>query len=644
MIQEEITLRDGYYLSVYFHISEIDYLLDIGKRHDQNMTLFCKKGHLIELIRVWELERHTGIKHFSRAFMDENHARTIINKLLEPLGLNLRDMVEVWGTPEIATVNDYTSCDDYPEYTYHSISHLFSAMFVDSEIFYGENIIGLAVDGGPDTVVDTTSVNKKFYAGAVNEKGSLTLSHVYSPGPLWETAANKLGMQEGTLMALAHASTTKAHMNIGEFPLIKDSQSLYEAKDFVERILNEINELTPDHAPMACTQFDSAFSLVENRISMVMKIIHEVSVRLMEINVERLLQESGLRPEETYLALSGGFALNCPTNSHLMKKYKFKGFLASPCVNDGGLSLGMGLFAFFKKMGRRMRFKFTHAYHGTDDRGSVIDTTFAPYVDRIEEFDTNIFVEDISESPVVWFNGNAELGPRALGNRSILGDPRKKETKELLNLYKKREWWRPVAPVILEEELEEWFEAEFMSPYMLHTFIVKEQVKHLMPAILHLDESARVQTIKNSSNVMLYRAIQGFKDATGVPMLCNTSLNDKGEPIIDSIEGALHFCLVNGISVAYINGSRVKLNNHARYNRDSSYDSKPYPRSQINVIDEHAATVAWSRINPNGIPKDVLITYRNLAFNQIVPYIDITDQDNVVRIKRLTKLGQKWAF
>ena len=263
-----------------------------------------------------------------------------------------------------------------------------------------------------------------------------------------------------------------------------------------------------------------------------------------------------------------GYALNCPTNSYIMKKYGFKGFVAPPCVSDCGISIGIGLYAFYKHIGCNFNFKLENAFYGNQDNRVTEIVTEFPWEKHVKSFalmDMKQCVEDIINGPIVWFYGRAEIGPRALGNRSLLADPRNKDSKNKLNIIKKREWWRPVAPVILEEDIDDWFIDVYPSPFMLHTFKIKENKNELIPAVMHIDGSSRLQTVNKTQNAILYEVIRTFKEKTGIPILCNTSLNDKGEPIIDRIDEALNFALRKKIKVLYINGYRIELKNHDMY-------------------------------------------------------------------------------
>lgn len=597
-------MRDGYYLSTYMHINELAYLMGVKKRHDQNISLWLKHGNKINLVHYWEIERLTGYKQHATSFFDIKHATNFINELLSEYKLSLDDMVEVWGTPQIQTCNDYHSINDYPELSYHSISHLFSAVMMDTEKYYNSNIIALAVDGGPDSVLDTEETKKYYYSGCIVRNGKSELFQIFSPGPLWFYASLCYNLREGTLMALASASKSELLMPVSDVLLVKDISSLKNIFDYIKNLVKYVDALDENQQGKLFNEFDPLFTVEENKISMVVKVIQSISLKIMERNIEDILQKYDLNPFDTYLALSGGYALNCPTNSYLMHKYGFKGFIAPPCVSDCGLSLGIALYAFNKKM-NTVEFNLRHSYYGNQDNNLdyIINCSdFNGHIKQVSDLDEEQAVEDIICSPIVWFDGRAEIGPRALGNRSIIGDPRNQATKEKLNIYKQRQWWRPVAPIILEEEIDNWFENAYVSPFMLHTFTTKRGKEDLIPAITHLDGSARVQTIDRVNNKKLYSIVNKFKEKTGVPIVCNTSLNDRGEPIIDKIGEAINFALRKGIRIVYVNGKRLEICNHEKY-----LEEKPLKRSkEFTVLSEEERAVLLKEFNPHDVPEDIL--------------------------------------
>src|SRR5438105_12346348 len=160
-----------------------------------------------------------------------------------------------------------------------------------------------------------------------------------------------------------------------------------------------------------------------------------------------------------------------------------------------------------------------------------------------------------------WFQGGSEFGPRALGNRSLLADPRKPEMKDILNSrVKHRQAFRPFAPIVLAERMKEIFEGEEDSPFMLIAKPVRPEWRDKIPAIVHVDGTARVQTVREATNPMLYRLLKEFEALTGVPVLINTSFNVKGEPIVETPQDAMICFLTTGIDHLVLHDMLVSKN------------------------------------------------------------------------------------
>ena len=637
-------MKDGYYLSTYLHIGEISFLRRLNFRHDQNISLWLKRSNKVELVHYWEIERITGIKEQYYSFYNYDQAVGLINQLLKQYNLSIGDMQEVWGTPQLQTCNDYFSLYDYPNLEYHSVAHLFSSMLMDTDIFYNNPILSLAVDGGPDKVLDLDS-HRKFYAGGVSKNGSIIdLFPISSPGYIWGRAAYAFGYKEGTLMALAGACKSRllnyqsTCMMINDLKTTKGARN--EAKQYMKHLIETLNYFEGENSitDTRFSDYDADFSIRDNQISMAMKEIQNLSIQMMTKEIDTILERYQLNPCETYLSLSGGYALNCPTNSYLMNKYKFKGFLAPPCVNDSGMSLGIALYAFYKK-NPGFQFKLQNAYYGdADDRLSIISQSerFSYFISDITMLDYQQAVKDIIHAPIVWFNGRAEIGPRALGNRSLIADPRTVTSKDLLNKIKQRQWWRPVAPIILEEELHNWFENAYPSPFMLHTFRLKEDKIRQVPAIAHLDTSSRVQTVTEENNSMIYQLLLKFQQATQVPLLCNTSLNDRGEPIINRIEEAFNFALRKKIEIVYINGQRVKLHHFEDFT-DTQCEKRPV--DFFGYITPEDAKEKLSQWDPYNIPEDLLYTY--LLTKNLHENFTIKNKTDIKALEKLSKIISK---
>ena len=290
----------------------------------------------------------------------------------------------------------------------------------------------------------------------------------------------------------------------------------------------------------------------------------------MDHQVEEIVEKYQLETRETTLAVGGGFCLNCPTNAYLMKKYRFKRFQAPPCINDGGQALGIGLYEFYRRMGQ-FSFSFgENPFRGVAPKISVERIKMlkeTSFVEKVTQYTAKQAANDLIKDVVVWFEDGAEIGPRALGHRSLLGNPTNPRTKKRLNEIKKREFWRPVAPIVKVEEGDEYFEQLLPSPFMLHTFRLRPEWKERLESISHIDGTARVQTVKKDclETQKICEILDEMKKIVGVPIICNTSLNDKGEPIIETMERALDFAMEKKIVCVYINGWRIQLKNFDQY-------------------------------------------------------------------------------
>lgn len=624
-------------MSVYSHISEMANLINIGLRDNHNMSLWKKSGSKVKLIHYWEFERLSGKKQHKFSFYDVDHARRVINDLLSEYHLSIDDMEEIIGTPGIATCDDYSSLEEFSEYTYHSIAHLFSGIMMDTNVFYNEDIIAIAADGGPDNVVDVAGRTKYFYSGIVSHKGKIDVYPIDSPGPLWVFMKYRYSMQEGSLMALGSASDSKYYISLeecfDELQSIKRIGDINLSYNWFVNIAEKVEAVTEQNAGVQFNYFDERFTMEENKISMVVKIVQSISIKLMEKNVEMLLREGNLSASNTYLTVVGGYALNCPTNAYLKDKYQFKGFMAPPCVSDTGMSLGIALYYFGKN--EKIDFNLESAFWGHQENDQSIYSLlqcdeFKPYVKSVAKVDVDQIVKDIIEHPIVWFDGRAEIGPRALGDRSIFADPRNPEHKVCLNEIKQRQWWRPVAPIVLEEEQEKWFENFYSSPFMLMAVKIKADQVNTVSAVAHLDNTARIQTInKNQKDSILYEIVSKFYEKTQVPMICNTSLNDKGEPIIDNSREALNFSLRKKISVIYLNQIRIELTDFENYSeqnpatRSAVFDCKLTDEEKKNRLED---------LNPYNLTRAQLILYLN---NPELNVYDLKSEKDVKKLLRI---------
>jgi len=248
----------------------------------------------------------------------------------------------------------------------------------------------------------------------------------------------------------------------------------------------------------------------------------------------------------TRLCMAGGVAHNCTLNGKVLDAHLFDQVFVQPAAHDAGGALGAAWWAYYSAHPHGPRKSLSHLYHGTDV-GSADEIRAA--LDRWSEFVELEEVPDIAAhtarlladgAVVGWMQGRSEFGPRALGNRSILADPRPPGQKQLINqMVKKREAYRPFAPSILEERATEYFElpaTQTEMPFMIFVVSVKEGKRRELGAVTHIDGTARVHTVSRAANPMLWELISQFEKITGVPVLLNTSFNNNAEPIVDSVD------------------------------------------------------------------------------------------------------------
>jgi carbamoyltransferase len=251
------------------------------------------------------------------------------------------------------------------------------------------------------------------------------------------------------------------------------------------------------------------------------------------------------------LCLAGGCAMNSVANGKIYKNTPFKKVYVQSAAGDAGGAIGAA-YSVWHKLEPRRSFHMSHSYWGPGFNNEKFDILLQQHSDRLlKESCRKIFVQDqvelcrcvaddISQGKVIgWFQGRMEWGPRALGNRSILGDPRRSDMKDILNhKIKRRESFRPFAPSVLRDEVSNWFEQEDDVPFMMQVYPVKSDKRSLIPAVTHVDGSGRLQTVTKDSNQIYYCLITEFFKKTGVPMVLNTSFNEN-EPIVCNPEEAL---------------------------------------------------------------------------------------------------------
>ncbi len=262
-----------------------------------------------------------------------------------------------------------------------------------------------------------------------------------------------------------------------------------------------------------------------------------------------MLRKLAKQSQRRAVSLAGGVAFNCVANGKIFDATPFEHVYVHPAAGDAGLAVGAALYVWHQILDKPRSFVMDHAYWGPSFSRQQIQRA----ITASEPASKGFVVADLPEGELLkrtaaiiadgkvlgWFQGRAEWGPRALGNRSIVADPRRPEMKEILNRrIKHREVFRPFAPSILAEETGTWFEKSHPSPFMTLAYSVKPDKRQQIPAPTHVDGTGRVQTVTREANPRYHALISAFRDLTGVPVVLNTSFNDN-EPIVCTPEEAV---------------------------------------------------------------------------------------------------------
>lgn len=422
-------------------------------------------------------------------------------------------------------------------YLEHHQTHAASAFFVSPF----DTAAILTWDG---TGEDTTTLFCKGKANKIEVLNRIKLPH--SLGQFYSAVTNFIGFDmfagdEWKVMGLAAYGKPKHYDFFREKVLTTNGKGdfkfdikvldhhLAKHYQFSDAIVKELGpgrkpgeELTEHHWDIAC----SAQKALEDTAIYLVGKIHEMT-------------------GEENLCMAGGVAFNSVMNGRIFHETPFKNFYVQAAAGDAGCSLGAALMVWHQKLGNPRGFEMKHAYWGpgfsNEECRAALDESGLQYETQADEELLPKLAKMISEGAIVgWFNGRMELGPRALGARSFLADPRRGDMREILNhKVKLREWFRPLAPSMQEEHGTEVFGVEHHDPFMITVLEVAEEYKEKIPAVVHVDGTARPQMVSRDTNPRYWNLIDEFKKLTGIPMLLNTSFNVQ-EPIVCTPQNAIN--------------------------------------------------------------------------------------------------------
>jgi carbamoyltransferase len=414
----------------------------------------------------------------------------------------------------------------------HHLSHAASSFYPSG--FEDANILSLDGSGGDKSGILAKGSGKTIEV-------LKTVSNRGSWGLLYESVTEKLGFRrhsgEGKVMGLAaYGTPDPAGLPCvnwdGEIPEIDPAAR----KAFIEALPTRKPDdpITDYHKNLAATLQDT---------------LERAGMRM----VEWLYQQTGYRR----LCLAGGSALNCSMNGKLVRLPFVDEIFIQPAAHDAGTALGAALYTHSQKSGERPVWKMEHAYWGPEYTNEDIEHAIMAFQELKYKKSNDIFAETaqhLAQGKIIgWFQGRIEMGPRALGNRTILGNPSDPDMKDRINnQVKHREPWRPFAPSILEEEIGRYIDDPVPSPYMILAFDTKPETKDEIISATHVDGTCRPQTVSKKTNPRYWQLIKRFKEITGVPVVLNTSFNVANQPIVNTPQEAIDTFLNCGMEMLAI--------------------------------------------------------------------------------------------
>lgn len=416
-------------------------------------------------------------------------------------------------------------------YVTHHLAHAANAFFPSP---FEEAAI-LTIDGRGE---DDTALFGMGRGNKIEEIQSVVFPH--SLGLLYGTFTEFLGFKpdsdEWMVMALASYGTKDNEY----YKRLKGIVKLQSNGKF-ELDLSYFNYYLHDQSHFYTTKFVESFGEPREPDSEITERHQEIAAALQQITEETLahmLNWLHQKTEMKNIVVSGGSFMNSAFNGKILKKTAFENIFISSCPDDSGTSMGAALYVYNQMLDNTNREEQVHNYYGplfsNDEIKKILEKykIKGEYIEEIEKYTARL----INNGKIVgWFQGRMEFGQRALGNRSILADPRRPEMKDKVNLaVKYRETFRPFAPSILEERVAEYFDCDvkLRAPFMEKVFKIKEEKQKIIPAVTHVDGTGRLQTVNKKTNERFYRLIDEFCKITGVPVILNTSFNLKGEPIV----------------------------------------------------------------------------------------------------------------
>lgn len=542
------------------------YILGISCFYHDSAAALLKNGQLIVA---------SAEERFSRKKHDTSFPKQAIAFCLQQAGIQAKDIAYVvfYEKPFVKFErNLITSLENFP----HSLSFFVDSMrnFLAEKLWIKSDIQLLGIDSTKILFVPhhLSHAAASFYPSPFSKAAYVT----FDGAGEWTTTSWGIGEENKLLpkeeirfpdsIGLLYATFTSFlgfPINDGEYTVMgmasfgkpkyqKKIQKLYTLKNDGSFVLHKKyfsfnKNATKMHSDIfeaefsACNKFDLAASLQACTEEIIFTLLHYVQA---QTNTENL-------------CLGGGVALNSVVNGKIRARTRFKNIFIFPASGDDGAAAGAALYVYHHILGNTKRKNIDNMFLGKafsqKDIESFLQSKQISFTKIPDKKLLPFLAKQLSLGKVVgYIEGRAEYGPRALGHRSILADPRKKQMKDIVNKkIKFREEFRPFAPAVLQEDVKKYFfgDDRLLYPYMLSVCKTTTNASKEIPAVLHVDKTARIQTVNKTYKGKFYKLLKEFKKQTGIGVLLNTSFNLKGEPIVNSPQDAYNTFLKSGIDI-----------------------------------------------------------------------------------------------
>jgi carbamoyltransferase len=548
-------------------------LFGISTHHDSSYC-FLDNG---KILFHSEIERFTRIKHdpspvrlYETIYKNAKQYLDACDAFVMPINVGEQGIVNEWHTINLNIFKDQYNLSK-PLYNIgHHTCHAANA-------YYGQgidNALIFTLDGNGWDIKNGTYqlINRSVFKAEGNKLKNLYFGDFGNPGQFWmmhlsrvfgmSTIFDEGGDESGTLMAMAAYGDPNKHAHYFD----DIAYAVSRPKEWFEysQIFSDPNHKVLNNTEMALNEkmyyeYDEKVKFLKqkldtgeyNRFDLAASIQSQFEKYLLNFVMSYITYG-----DTKNICFSGGSALNCVALGKLAKILKKMGYnvYCDQAPSDSGLSLGAVKYQYFNEFNNPLVHYKKHSYLGSIYSSKTIRETLSTYNSLLvtENVDISNITNLLMSSKIIsLFNEGSESGKRALGNRSIIADPRFAYTKDLINeKVKHRKSFRPFAPSVLREHVDEWFDFDIDSPYMSFAVAVKEDKQKFVPAILHKDNTARLQTVTQDDNGYYYDLISEFYKKTGVPMILNTSFNDR-EPIVETPKHAIDCFLKTQIDYLY---------------------------------------------------------------------------------------------